>query len=233
MYLSLADFPNGLNLVLPSYDDISISMSKETKEKVSIRQKKRFENIEERIKTSISTKKGFTDEVKAKMSNIHKVRFEDEGLRKQRSEIRKAYYVNNPSAKIKASETAKNTYKNKPHLLEVSKNTFKKYRDENKDLIKQKIRQRYIDNPNIAAKIGIKNKQRFIDNPELRELAANKTREQLNKYGHPMSKKVVNIITGVVFNTVKDAAKEYGVCENTFRDYLKGRKQITIQYKYI
>lgn len=131
IYLSSASFKNGLNITLPGYDDIPQHRTQEFKDRVSVKQKERFSNINERIKTSESTKKGFTKEVKERLSMVHKKRFENKELREQRSQVRKQYYIDNPSAKIKASEITKKIMSERPELKEKARQTFKKYYEEN------------------------------------------------------------------------------------------------------
>lgn len=127
IYLASANFKNGLNITLPSYDDIPQIRSEEFKKRISETQKKRFENPEERLRTSISTKKGFTDSVKKEMSRIHKDRFSNIELRKERSEVRKNFYIRNPQARIEASDKTKSFYLANPERKAKAIETLKKF----------------------------------------------------------------------------------------------------------
>lgn len=138
IYLSSANFPNGLNITLPGYNDVPQVRADEFKKRVSDIQKNRFSNPEERIKTSLATKNGFTDEVKRKMSDLHKKRFENIELRKQRSSVRKEYYQKNPEARIRASEITKKNIEKNPNLRKIAADTFKKYYEQNPEARKMK-----------------------------------------------------------------------------------------------
>lgn len=233
IYLSSANFPNGLNIVLPGYEDVPKVLEENFRKQVSIKQIERFKNADERLKTSIATKAGFTDEVKQKMSKIHKDRFKNPELRKERSEVRKKFYINNPNAKIFASEKQKQVLKERPELKEFSKNAFKKYYEENPTAKRDVMVKWHNENPEFAKQHGQKMKDRYVNNPELRDLVADKTRQQLKEYGHPMSKKVVNTETNEIFDTLKLAAKSTKYCENTFREIIKGRHKIKLPFKYL
>lgn len=233
IYLASANFPNGLNIVLPGYGDVPKVLEEKFRQQISIKQIERFKNADERIKTSISTKAGFTDEVREMMSIVHKNRFKNSELRKERSEARKQFYINNPNAKVLASEKTKQVLSERPELKEFSKAAFKKYYEENPTARRDVMVNWHSKNPEFAKQNGQKNKGRYINNPELRELVANKTREQLKKYGHPMSKKVINIETNEIFDTLKLAAKSTKYCENTFREIIKGRHKIKLPFQYL
>lgn len=131
LYLSSAQFKNGLNITLPGYGDIPQIRSEEFRKRVSDIQKLRFQDPEQRRRTSEATKAGFTEEVKIKMSELHTKRFEDETLRKNRSDVRKKYFANNPYAKISASEITKRIMSERPELRRLAKETFAKYYADN------------------------------------------------------------------------------------------------------
>lgn len=233
IYLASANFHNGLNIVLPGYDDVPKVLEEEFRKKVSLKQIERFKNVDERVKTSISTKAGFTDDVRKMISTIHKNRFKNPELRKERSEARKRFYINNPNAKVLASEKTKQVLSERPELKEFSKAAFKKYYEENPTARRDVMVNWHIQNPEFAKQHGRKMKDRYINNPELRELVANKTREQLKQHGHPMSKKVINTETNEIFDTLKLAAKSTKYCENTFREIIKGRHKIKLPFQYL
>lgn len=137
IYLASANFKNGLNITLPGYGDVPQVRTQEFRDRISQTQKRRFENVEEREKTAKATRAGFTEDVKAKMSKIHTERFNDPELRKQRSEVRKRYYINNPDAKKSASETTKRVMEQRPELREKAKQTFAKYYEQNPEARKR------------------------------------------------------------------------------------------------
>lgn len=130
MYLALADFPNGLNLTLPSYNEVPQARSLEFRQRVSEIQKKRFEDKSQRENTAITTRKGFTDEVKQKMSKLHKARYQDPALCQHRSEVRKKYYANNPDARARTGDKTRQVMASRPDLIEKAKATFAKYYEE-------------------------------------------------------------------------------------------------------
>jgi group I intron endonuclease len=139
IYLASANFKNGLNITLPGYGDVPQVRTQEFKDRISLAQKERFSKTSERLKTSEATKRGFTIEVKQRMSEIHTKRFENPELRKNRSEARKRYYENNPDAKAKASEITKQVMANRPELKQKAKETFSNYYKNNPEaLIKEK-----------------------------------------------------------------------------------------------
>lgn len=233
IYLSSANFKNGLNLVLPPYDaKTRQSMSKELRERISATQKQRFKDPSERERTSILTKKGFTEEVKQKMSIIHKARYENEDLRKMRSRVRREFYEKNPDAKKEASEAAKKRYEENPSLKEISKESLRKYREENPNAHRERLKKMHQENPELGKIHGEKLRKRYIDNPNLREIASKKTKEHLKKHGHPLSKKVININTNEVFNSVKEACSFAKISETSFRRKMLD-KNINYEYQYL
>jgi group I intron endonuclease len=127
MYLALADFPNGLNLTLPSYEEVPQVRSAEFRQRVSDIQKKRFEDAAQRLNTAVATKKGFTEEVKKKMSELHKKRYENPELCKHRSEVRKRFYKNNPEAREEVGARSKQLMERRPELRDKARDTFTKY----------------------------------------------------------------------------------------------------------
>lgn len=233
LYLSSAEYKNGLNLLLPGYDDIPPVVTQEFRDKISKTQIERFKDPAQRENTSIKTKHGFTSEVKEKMSELHKKRFEDPTLRAQRSQVRTQYYKDNPEAKEKVAQKQREVMAKDPLLKKKCLAGFKKYRGENPTAHSELMKKKHRDNPELGKTHSERLKQRYIDNPEWREQAAIKTRIQIQQNGHNMSKKVINIETKEEFNTVKDAAKStiYGV--STFREILKGRHKIKLPYQYV
>lgn len=232
MYLSLANFDNGLNIQLPGYDDIPRIMTEEQKKKISEQQKNRFLSDDERKRTSELTKKGFTEEVKRKLSETHKKRFKDPELRKKRSEDRKNYYIKNPEAKKSAAEKTIQAFKENPKLREKSKNTFKKFREENPNYYSEMMKKKYLDNPELGKKISARNKQYYIDNPEARKRASEKTKLQLAN-GHPNSKKIINIETGEIFENVNYLMPILKKCKNTIRKYMENESLNPTTYRYL
>ena len=101
IYLASADFPQGLNLVLPGYGDVPQMRTKEFNDKVSKIQKDRFKDPLQRHKTSVATKAGFTKEVKEKMSVYWKDRCNTDEFREERSKRQKQYF-SSPEAREKA-----------------------------------------------------------------------------------------------------------------------------------
>ncbi len=234
IYLSSAEHKNGLNLLLPGYDDIPAIVTKEFRDKISKTQVQRFQDPNQRLNTSIKTKAGFTDEVKQNMSNIHKSRFiENPELRKERSEVRKDYYKRNPAAKIAASERQKEFLRNNPHIVEIQMSGIMEFYKNNPTAASEMKKQYFIDNPHKGKEQSIRLKSFYKNNPNARLLAAEKTKIQIERNGHNMSKKVINTETNEVFNTVKDAAKYLSLSDTTFRNILKGRHKIKLPYKYL
>jgi group I intron endonuclease len=232
MYLSLADFDNGLNIQLPGYDDKPRIMSEEQKKKISEQQKNRFLSEDERKRTSKSTKKGFTEEVKRKLSETHKKRFENPELRKKRSEDRKNYYIKNPEARLVAAEKTKQVYLNNPELREKSNNALKKFREENPNYHSELMKKKYLENPELAKNSSIRNKQYYIDNPEARKKASERTKLQLAN-GHPNSKKIINTDTNEIFENINFLIPILGKCKNTIRKWLSNESLNPTTYKYL
>jgi len=137
IYLASANFRNGLNIVLPGYNDVPQMRTKELNDKISKIQIERFKDPLQRQRTSERTKAGFTKEVKERMSKIHSDRYLNPELRKKRSDVRKAFYQRCPDAKIAASKKTKEVMALNPHLREKSKETFAKYYKENPDARKR------------------------------------------------------------------------------------------------
>jgi group I intron endonuclease len=233
IYLASSCFENGLNLILPSYDDIPQKRSKEVDEKISKIQIERFKNKEERLKTSESTKKGFTPEVKKRLSEIHTKRWKNENLLKEWKEKRKKYFESEESRK-KASKIAKKYWSENIEKRKELNNILVQNSIKTKEKRYLKIKQKYIDNPNLRIKKSEELKKYYINNPQARLAASEKTKKQFSDISnHPASKKVINIITGEIYPCSKVVANMINVPPNTFRNWLRGVSKNKSDYKYL
>lgn len=233
IYLSSCDFDNGLNIILPSYNDIPQKRSIELNNKISEIQKRRFNNPEERKKISELTKKAFTTEVKEKMSKIHKERWKNDELISLWKEKRKEYFKSKESRK-KASEIAKKYWSENIEKRKELNNILVENANKTKEQRYNTIRQKYIDNPSLSIEKSKQMVQYYIDNPELRKKISEKNKKQfLDPSNHPCSKKVINTITKEVYANSKVVAEMLNIPPNTFRNWLRGVSKNKSDYKYL
>lgn len=232
IYLALADFKNGLNIVLPSYGDTPRAITEKFRKQVSITQIERFKDPLERKKTSESTKKGFTESVRHNMSILHKIRCNTEEFKKNKS-ISQTNYFKSEEVRSNLSNSIKKYYINNPEMKKKQMDGLNKFYTDNPNIRSERMKQSFIDNPNKGKIQSIRIKEMYNNNPEKRQMASIKTKEQLNKNGHPMSKMVIHNEYGIIYNTLKEASKSAGYSETTFRRIIKGEHKIKLQYSYL
>lgn len=233
LYLSLADFPNGLNIILPRYNEVPASLSTEFRNKISISQKERFKNPEQRKIVSEKTKAGFTDKVREKMSKIHKARFNNAELRKERSERQKAYYKTDGAVE-KASAAQKKYLADNPEMKERNYSALVRYYESNPNKRGANMREQAKNDPNYGKKISERNKQYYIDNPEARKKVSERSKLQFgDRWTNIRSKSVKNIESGEVFSCANEVADMLKVPRNTFRNWLNGISPNNTPYRYL
>jgi len=216
LYLSLADFPKGLNIVLPGYEDVPEVRTQEFRDRVSLQMKKRFSDPEQRRITGERTKLGFTEEVRKTMSQIHKAKFDDPKARVERSNRQKEYYKKEGSRQ-KASEATKKFLRDNPEIAKKNYSVLEKYYEENPHKRGAYLKELVKNDPDYGRKISERNKQYYIDNPEARARASEKTKIQLSdREANVRSKKVINIDTNEVFSCANAVAELLNVPSNTF-----------------
>lgn len=232
LYLASVEFPNGLNITLPGYDDVPQVRSKEFRQRVSEIQKKRFQDPEERKKISEKTKLALADK-KELLSLIQKKKFEDPEQRRLMSERRKNYYKRNPDALKKMSEDAKQRFKDNPEFKDKVMSGIKKYYEENPGIRSLKAKQRHINNPGLGKEHSKRLKDFYNQNPEYRKKASERSRLQFaNPENHHASRKVINIETGETFPCVKSLAKHLNKPRQTVSNWLKGICENKTPYRY-
>jgi group I intron endonuclease len=155
IYLSSANFKNGLNIFLPGYDDVPPIVSDEHKLKISNLQKLRFSDPLERKRISEKTKRGFTDEVRKKMSEIHSKRCNTPEFKKARSEKQKKYF-SSPEARIKISNSIKKFLSDNPDVKEKNYSALVKYYENNPEKRSLNAKNIHINNPNLGKEHGEK-----------------------------------------------------------------------------
>lgn len=235
IYLASAEFSNGLNITLPGYDDVPQIRTKEFRDRVSVIQKERFKNEEQRKIVGQKSKEALNrPEIKAKLSLIHKKRFENPELRQQRSKIRKAYYDRVPEAKLAASLKTKENLASNPDLKKKAIDALTKYRADNPTAHGELMKQRYLKNPELSKINSDRLRQYYIDHPEARQLASEKSKKQFeNPENNVRCKKVINIKTGEIFISAKIVAKKLGLPYTTFLNKLRGITKNDTPYKYL
>lgn len=231
IYLSSADFPKGLNLILPGYNEMPQMRTKETNDRVSKTQIERFKNPEERQKTSIATKAGFTREVKEKMSSYWKERCNTDEFRKMVSERQKKYF-SSPEARKKARIKTVEYFIKNPNATEVQLSGINKYYKDNPNARSERQLKRFKDNPQLGKEHSIKMKAHYEKNPTARKLVSERTTKWLNE-NHPRARKVINTETGEIFKSVVQVSNKTGVARQTVRNWLENISPNPTPYKYI
>jgi group I intron endonuclease len=231
IYLASANFPNGLNIALPGYNDVPAMRTQEWKDRISISQKERFKDPIQRQKTSIATKAGFTQEVKDKMSYEWKVRSNTDVFRKARSVSQKQYF-SSPEARYKARQKTIAFFLNNPEAFKVQQSGIKKYYQDNPTARKDRMIQRFKDNPELAKQHSGKMKDFYNNNPEARKAASEKTKEQMEN-NHPRAKKIIDTETGEIFKSITQVSIRIGKPKQTIRNWVNNISVNTTSYKYL
>ncbi len=235
MYLALAEYPNGLNLTLPGYDDVPQVRSEEFRKRVSEIQKKRFEDPEERKRISVSSKKamqGADPERRNRIGEFQRKRLKDPEKLEAYKEQRKAYYRDNPEAKKRMSEVAKNAQKN-PEIKKKSKDALDRYYAANPNVRSERMQKRIKENPNSFIEQGKKMKELYKNNPELRKKLSEKMKlQQANSENRLLPKKVINIENGQTFPSVRKLAKYLQAPRKKVADWLNGVTENPTPYRY-
>ncbi len=134
-------------------------------------QKKRFEDPEERQKSSEKMKKHFENpEAIEIMRKAQKKRFEDPEERQKISEARKLYFENTEA--IEKHRQSQKKYFENPEAIKKNSEAQKKHHIENPQRRKEhseKMTNHYKNNPDAGKEHSEKMKKRFENNPEARK----------------------------------------------------------------
>lgn len=147
LYLSLADFKNGLNIRLPGYGDVPQSLTEEMRAKIRAGCKKRWDNIEERKKTSERGKKAMQNHELRLRLRESAINQWDTLAKENKSRERKKYYEDNPQAKIEYSNKMKEYRSKNPEMAKKSFSALTNYYNENPNA-RSELRKKYFkENP--------------------------------------------------------------------------------------
>lgn len=148
LYLSLADFKNGLNIRLPGYGEIPQSLTEEMRKRIKEGCRKRWAKTEEREKTSQRAKialqsKDLRDRLRESAINQW-----DEKARNKKSEERKKYYQDNPQLKEQYSKKIKEYRSNNPEVANRCNSALVNYYKNNPSARSEQAKRRFKNNPN-------------------------------------------------------------------------------------
>jgi len=126
------------------------------RENISVAQKKRYENPDERKKTGLASKKVYKDNPNQHIINSMAV---------------KKAYQDRPELYEKNSLSKKKVYQDRPELKEQSSENLVRLwqTPEFRNKTTKAIQNSYVNNPARKERQSISQKKRFADNPELRE----------------------------------------------------------------
>jgi group I intron endonuclease len=236
IYLALADFEQGLNIRLPAYNDKPVALSSTFRKIVSENGKKRFSDPEERKKNGEKTKAALNKPgVREMLSQLHRDRFANNPeLGIERSLVRKRFYEGNPVARQLASEKTRQFFSENPQAQEAAIKVLKKYYQDNPTVRKDRMVERFKNNPQLGPEHSKKLIQYYIGHPEARETASKKAREQLSdRWTNVRSKRVVNVETNEVYPCSMAVSEMLNVPNNTLRNWLTGKSTNNTPYRYL
>lgn len=147
LYLSLADYPQGLNIRVPGYNDISKSLSKAGSDAVKAGCKKRWDNPEERRKTSERARKALQNKETIEKIRAASVSQWDDKARKNKSIERINYFKNNPEAKQLLIKANKAYFESNPKAREKSNKALIDYYDKNPQMRSELKKKFFAENP--------------------------------------------------------------------------------------
>jgi group I intron endonuclease len=234
LYRSLADFPKGLNLTLPGYDDVPEAKAESLRQRISENQRIRFSDPEERKRNGEKTKQGLSDpEVRRRMSESTKKKFQNKEFLQEYKRKRKAYYEN-PESRQKAAEAARKHQAANPAAKERSLQALKDYYAENPDKAGIYAKTVLKGNKELAEAHGEKLKAFYRENPEKRAQISQSLKKYFNgdRSKHHASRKIINTETGEIFNSIKDVAEKVGRPSNTVGNWLRGVSPNPIPYQF-
>ncbi len=233
IYRASANFKNGLNLSLPSYDDVPVMITNESRISRSLAGKKRFENIEERRKVGEKSRLAYSNtELRKMVSEIHKIRCNTTEFKLERSLQQKTYFTS-PEARKRTSDGVKKYLLNNPEQKEKNYSALTKFYENNPEKRGIYLKELHKNNPTAGKEHGEKLVKLYRDNPHLREVVAEKTRKQIAENGHPFSKPVINTETGEIHPHLRGLAQSLKIPVQTFRNWLKGKSTNKTPYRFL
>ncbi len=234
IYLSSANFKQGLNLVLPGYNDVPQHRTQDFNDRVSVIQKKRFEDPEQRRLVSEKGKLAYSNpELRKHQSDTLKEIYKNPQLRKKRSQLQKEYFKSSDAREHARNKTIE-YFNNNPDKIEAQQSGLKTYYQQNPTIRRDRQLKRYKENPKLAIEHSEKLKSFYINNPELRKVASERSKLQFANPGtHPMSKRVLDTETGEIIPSLRTLANRLGRPIQTVRNWVKGKVQNPTSYKYI
>ena len=233
IYLSSADFKHGLNLVLPGYSDVQQHRTKEFNNKVSVIQKKRFENPEQRKKAGEYSRIAYSDpEMRKRHSQILTEAYKNPELRKKRSQLQKEYF-SSPDARKKASDATKKYLLENPEQKDKNYSALTNFYSQNKNARSEVQKKWRTEKGDTAAKAqSATMKQYYINNPEARKLISERTTKWLTE-NHPRARKVLDTETGEILKSAIQVSDRISKPIQTVRNWLQNISPNPTSYKYI
>ena len=152
----------------------------------------------------------------------------DENMREYLREINKGKHYSEETKK-KQSNSQKERWKNmsnerKEELGNIFSKNVKKYWD-NVDKEAKKERFKHV------SETRIKNGTAKGENNPMH--GKNRSEETKRRMSEKLSKKVINITTGEIFNSIKDGAKKYGLIPNSISNCCNGKYKTSGGFKWI
>lgn len=232
IYLASANFSQGLNIVLPGYDDVPQHRTQEFRDRISATQKERFKNPEERKKVGEKSRLAYSNpELRKRVSKIHKERCSTKDFSEKMSKSQSEYFKSK-EARDRVSKSLIQYYIDNPEKVNLS--GIQKYYEDNPNVRRDRMKQRFIENPYAGKEHSKKLKQFYIDNPAHRKNASERTKIQFsNPENHPASKKVLDTETGEIFASLTQVARRLNKPTQTVRNWVKGKVNNPTSYKYI
>ena len=160
--------------------------TEEDRTKMSISQKKRYENPEERQKNGERVRRYFEDpEAKKKLSISQKKRLENPEVRQKISERSKKQFEV-PGAKQRMSETKKKYHEEHPESKQQMSEIKKKYHEEHPEAGENHskiMKKRFVEHPELGKEHGKRMKKHYEEHPEKKQKMSEKGKKRFENQG--------------------------------------------------
>ena len=177
----------GYNMTLGGEGTSSYVRTEEDIKKISISQKKRFENQVERQKLSERAKKHFEDpEARQQMSEIKKKYYEEHPEARQQMSERVKKQFEDPEARQQMSEIKKKYYEEHPEARQQMSEIKKKYHEEHPEAGKKHseiMKKRFVEYPEAGEEHGKRMKKYYEEHPEERQKMSESCKKRYENQG--------------------------------------------------
>jgi len=177
----------GYNMTLGGEGTSSYVRTEEDRKKISISQKKRFEDPDTRQRMSERGKKQFEDpEARQRMSEIKQIYYEEHPDARQRMSERGKKQFEDPEARQRMSEIKQIYYEEHPDARQRMSEIKQKYHEEHPEAGKKHseiMKKRFVEYPEAGEEHGKRMKKYYEEHPEERQKMSERGKKRYENQG--------------------------------------------------